>query len=74
VIPGEDPGAIDAYLAAQLLPGLRPALVRKWAQLGQLERRGIDTKRRTLYRFADIEVLWRGSRSQLDRDHKMRSH
>jgi hypothetical protein len=62
-IPGAGPGDIDAYVAALLLPGLRPVTVRKWAQLGQLERRGVDTKRRTLYRFADIEALWHRSRT-----------
>jgi hypothetical protein len=75
MIPGDDPGDIDAYVAARFLPGLQPALVRKWAQLGQLERRGVDTKRRTLYRFADIEALWRDScRRLLDKDRVIRSH
>jgi DNA-binding transcriptional MerR regulator len=58
VIPGENPGNIDAYVAARRLPGLRPVTVRKWAQRGQLERRGTDVDGRTLYRFADLEQLW----------------
>ena len=53
-------------MAARLLSGLRPVTVRKWAQLGQLERRGVDTKRRTLYRFADIEALWARSCAHAD--------
>ena len=63
VIPGENPSDIDAYAAARLLPGLRPVTVRKWAQRGQLERRGIDAEGRTLYRFADVERLWLASRA-----------
>jgi hypothetical protein len=76
-IPGDGPGDIDAYVAARLLPGLRPVTVRKWAQLGQLERRGVDAKRRTLYRFADIERLWLDrvqARGSFDRDHQSLSH
>ena len=61
-IPGAGPGDIDAYVAARLLPGLRPVTVRKWAQRGQLARRGADAAGRTLYRFADIERLWCGAR------------
>ena len=61
MIPGDVPGAIDAYTAAWILSGLPPALVRKWAHQGRLERQGVDAKRRTLYRFADIEALWRES-------------
>jgi DNA-binding transcriptional MerR regulator len=58
VIPGENPGDIDAYVAARHLSGLRPVTVRKWAQRGRLERRGTDAEGRTLYRFVDIERLW----------------
>jgi hypothetical protein len=58
MIPGDDPGDIDVYVAARHLPGLRPVTVRKWAQRGQLERRGTDADGRTLYRFADLERLW----------------
>jgi DNA-binding transcriptional MerR regulator len=65
VIPGDDPGNIDAYVAARLLLGLRPFTVRKWAQRGQLERRGIDDEGRTLYRFADVERLWLVSRASI---------
>jgi hypothetical protein len=57
-IPGAGHASIDAYVAARLLPGLRPVTVRKWAQRGQLERRGTDADGRTLYRFADLERLW----------------
>jgi hypothetical protein len=57
-IPGAGHASIDAYVAARLLPGLRPVTVRKWAQRGQLERRGTDADGRTLYRFADLEQLW----------------
>jgi hypothetical protein len=60
-IPGAGPGDIDAYVAARLLSGLRPVTVRKWAQRGQLEYEGADVEGRALYRFADIERLWRGS-------------
>ena len=74
-IPGAGPGDIDAYVAARLLPGLRPVTVRKWAQRGQLERRGADASGRTLYRFADIERLWCGARVDwIDRDHQSLSH
>jgi DNA-binding transcriptional MerR regulator len=62
MIPGDAPRAIDAYVAARLLPGLRPVTVRKWAQRGQLERRGADAEGRTLYRLADLERLWCASR------------
>jgi hypothetical protein len=61
-IPGAGPGDIDAYVAARLLSGLRPVTVRKWAQRGQLVRRGADAAGRTLYRFADLERLWCESR------------
>jgi hypothetical protein len=73
VIPGASPGDIDAYVAARYLPGLRPFTVRKWAQRGQLERRGIDAVGRTLYRFADLERLWCESRA-VDRDQRALSH
>jgi hypothetical protein len=74
MIPGDDPGAIDAYVAARLLPGLRPVTVRKWAQCGQLERRGTDVEGRTLYRFADLERLWCESRGSVGKDRHLLSH
>ena len=74
-IPGAGPGDIDAYVAARLLPGLRPVTVRKWAHRGQLERRGVDAAGRTLYRFADIERLWCESRANsIDKDRQSLSH
>jgi hypothetical protein len=58
VIPGDVLGDIDAYAVASRLPGLRPVTVRKWAQRGQLERRGTGPHGRALYSLADIYRLW----------------